>query len=597
MTDIYNKIQNLSANEIRDYFTKNTTSDYYDKASLFAAFAYISEQPEDDDKDSFRKKAYLTYVNKEKESFEKAWNCINRLEGHQSPVDMKIRILKGGSYKIKDYYLENNDLNDIRGASILLTHIEETVIPNEISRAFIPECIVYNGGGNIFAILPENTDADFAKRLEETADKLLVTASVAYCLSEPVNVADILGDNYSSKMAAIENNLDERKKLKIYNTIENEDTSIPNSFEIPFGRNERLNVTFGDVRQCKSEREKKEFCSACGKRFAEFMLNDAPLCRGCLAKRKVGKAAESGIYIKEFIEETKGRRDFEPKKIYSAEDISGDKIAVVYADGNNMGGIIQHFTKITQMMEFSRSVKEITRKEVYNSLCENKVKAFEIVALGGDDVFVIVPAEKSFDFAVSFAKKYKDYFAEYIKNGKYKDMSTMSVGIAAAKSKTPVKILLEAAEDMLKNAKTYEREQKQQNRDGSIAFTVLDSYNASDEYSDSDKNIAKRTMQPYSVKTAGDISEFVKNNSSQTSKSRIRNILDAFVDAECIEEAKLFYNYLNAKEKEKLKLPDISGYTQDSGFYISDNGEYRYFWDDILDLEKLVSEDHNEKSI
>ena len=405
MTDIHNKVKNLSANEIREYLQKNSSDDYYDKVTLITAFAYISEQPSDD-KDSFRKKAYLTYISEDKQSFKKAWECIGCLKGTQSQVvDMNIRILKGGSYKIKDYYLENNDLNDIRGASILLTHIEENVIPGEIIKEFIPECIVYNGGGNIFAILPENADADFSKKLEETADKLLVTASVAYCLSEPVNVTDILGDNYRSKMAAIENTLDERKKLKIYNTIENEDTSIPNSFEIPFGRNERLNVTFGDVRQCKSEREKKEFCSACGKRFAGFMLNDEPLCRGCLAKRKVGKAAESGIYIKEFIEATKDQRDFIPKKIYTAEDISEDKIAVIYADGNNMGGIIQHFSKITQMMEFSRSVKEITRKEVYNALCENKVEAFEIVALGGDDVFVIVPAEKSFDFSVSFAKK------------------------------------------------------------------------------------------------------------------------------------------------------------------------------------------------
>lgn len=590
MTDIYNDVKNLSADKIREYLQTKTESGYCDKASLFIAFSYISEPPEGD-KDSFRKKAYLTYINEDKQTFKKAWDCIGCLEGVKDAVDMKIRILKGGSYKIKDYYLENNDLNDIRGASILLTHIEQNVVPNEIIREFIPECIVYNGGGNIFAILPENADADFAKKLEEMADKLLITASVAYCMSEPINVTDILSDNYRSKMAAIENKLDERKKLKIYNTIKNNDSAIPDSFDIPFGGKEKLSVKFGDVRQCRSERERKEFCSACGKRFAEFTLNDAPLCKGCLTKRKVGKAAESGIYIKEFIEETKRIRDFEPKRIYTAEDISDDKIAVIYADGNNMGGIIQHFSKITQMMEFSRSVKEITRREVYNALCENKVKAFEIVALGGDDVFVIVTAEKSFDFAVSFAKKYKDYFTEYLNGNENEDISTMSVGIAAAKNNTPVKILLEAAENMLDEAKKFEREQEPRNRDGSIAFTILDSYNGSDDNSDSDDDIAKRTMQPYSVKTAVDISNFVKSNSSNASKSRIRNILDAFVGAECIEEAKLFYNYLNAKSKDKLKLPCISGYKYDSGFYVSDKGEYRYFWDDILDLEKLCGQD------
>lgn len=563
-----------SADQIREYVLKNFKEEC-DVISLFVAFAYLSEYEKNEDKNVFRKKAYLAYFNNDKKSFVNAWKCIDYLlDNSKDEPDLYIRILKGGSYKIKNYYLENNDLNDIRGASALLTHIEQNVIPEMIENAFIPECIVYNGGGNIFAVLPKDTDENFPELLEETADKLLVTAKIAYYLSENMPASVILGADYKVKMAAIENCLSDRKNLKLYNTI-SADNNIPDDFMISNGNDEKVNVKFKDVSVYNSQ---KEFCSACGKRYADFKTGGALLCKGCLTKRLAGKAAEKGIYISEFINETK----ITPKTIRTIADISKDKIAVVYADGNNMGGIIQQFNKITDMMKFSRNVKEVTRKEVYKALADNQIKAFEIVALGGDDVFVIVPADKSFNFACSFAKGYKEYFDK-----SYGSSSTMSVGIAAAKNNTPIKILLEAAEEKLSSAKTFEKKRNEIERDGSIAFIILDSYVTSGEESNKSDKTVFNTIQPYSVKTANNISEWVKNHSSQNSKSQIRNLLDAFDNAESTKEAKLFYNYTNAKNDNNISLPEIDGFKLDSGFYLSKKGESFYIWNDILDLQSL----------
>lgn len=578
MTDFKEHKQQIeklsSANKIREYVLNNLKEEC-DYISLFVAFAYLSEYDGKEDKNSFRKKAYLAYISNDKSGFSCAWSCIDYLQ-EKSTVkpDFYIRILKGGSYKIKNYYLENNDLNDIRGASALLTHVEQNVIPKEIEDSFIPECIVYNGGGNIFAILPKDTDDEFPKSLEEKADKLLITAQIAYYLSKPMPVSVILGADYRFKMVEIENCLSDRKNLKLYNTITADDNSIPKDFIIPHGNDEKVYVKFKDVSVYNGERE---FCSACGKRYAKFTTGGNLLCQGCLTKRMTGIAAEQGIYISEFTKET----GITPKKIRTTADISKDKIAVVYADGNNMGGIIQQFSKITQMMKFSRNVKEVTRKEVYKALDDNHINAFEIVALGGDDVFVIVPAEKSFNFACSFAESYKLYFDK-----NYGHSSTMSVGIAAAKNTTPIKILLEAAENELKNAKTFERNQDEKDRDGSISFVILDSYETSGEESDKFDKTVFNTMLPYSVKTAKNISVWVKNHSTQNSKSQIRNLLDAFNNAESIEEAKLFYNYINAKNDNKVSLPKIDGFTLDSGFYKSEKGVF-YIWNDILDLQSL----------
>jgi CRISPR-associated protein Cmr2 len=96
-------------------------------------------------------------------------------------------------------------------------------------------------------------------------------------------------------------------------------------------------------------------------------------------------------------------------------------VAYIYADGNNMSGYIQKEIKTAEdYQEFSQDIFEATQKSVYIALVEHltprKLKnlpqqkesrntngdwihPFEIITIGGDDVLIIVPADKALQIA------------------------------------------------------------------------------------------------------------------------------------------------------------------------------------------------------
>ena len=108
--------------------------------------------------------------------------------------DLSVRALKGGTYKIKGYYMEDNDLTDIRGASTLISEVQNTILPQRLCEMIGFDCILYNGGGNLLALVSGNTDPEIVVQLEQEADAYLVTANSAYYLSEPFLLSEYLGD-------------------------------------------------------------------------------------------------------------------------------------------------------------------------------------------------------------------------------------------------------------------------------------------------------------------------------------------------------------------------------------------------------------------
>lgn len=590
MTDILNK----SADEIySELDTPEKSIEKFDKkynifecdaASLFVALAYLDNPVKDDcEKEELRCEAYKAFFSRNKNKYKKSWKSLDmlcRINNRQDSLTIKIRILKGGSYKIKQYYLENSELQEIRGASNLLTYVEEERVPGIISECYIPECIIYNGGGNILALLPEDCDDDFALHLEQEAGRILISAGIAYYISDVIDAGALFDDDYRNLMSGIENKLNERKKLIITNPIDKLSDIYGNMIKIA-----------GDYVEFKDEVNKEnvksksaKICSSCGKRYAYYRLDGKELCASCLHKRCVGKKIKKSRYIKEYEFYNNGEK---PEFATTLTDIpeksnNNEKyIAVVYGDGNNMGGIIQHFSKITDMMSFSRDVKTIANKAVFEAMGKVGIKRFEVVGLGGDDVFLIIPGNKACNFAVNLIEKYNEQF-EY----KYEDVSTMSVGIAIGKAKMPINILIETAETRLSDAKKVSRVNKDEKcDDGSMAYTIMDTFEA-----DKEKNIfaiAHDTLQPYSTSTAKSVLQLI-NDFKTTGKTRIRNLLNVFAKAESYEEASLFFDYLNAKSnaEQKVILNEITGYElcKDYQGYYRKDGELYYIWKDIINL-------------
>ena len=491
-------------------------------------------------------------------------NAIDYLNG-KSPLthDCSVKAIKGGTYKIKGYYMENNELQDIRGASTLISTIQDDLLPEKLKSLLGYDGVLFNGGGNLFALVPENIQPDIANILEEIADSLLITANSAYYLSEPFMLSDFLGKQYKWLMAKFETELNERKKAKVCFDVK------------PITQYLKQNLLGSDL-SANDLVKTGIYCEKCRKRLATYERKGKILCAGCLHKVHAGEMQKSH-YLDEYSQFT-GISCIVPKTF---ADIDREHIAVVYADGNNMGGIIQNIDSIEKMIHFSDFVKTTMSRIVYSSLSECNITSPEIVALGGDDVFLIIPAEKSVSFAVKLIEKYRKAFSEEFQRAD----STLSVGFCIVKPKTPVKAALEVAEEEMSSAKKLVREN---GGEGSLSFRVFNTYEGS---------VSERgaeTLMPYSVKAAEQLLDYSSSlHKMGDIKTRLQNMSEAFAKADIPEEASLFMDYNNAKESKgkQLELPELDGYVLRDGYYTRNgkyqNGRIGYVWNDLIYLMKF----------
>lgn len=158
-------------------------------------------------------------------------------------------------------------------------------------------------------------------------------------------------------------------------------------------------------------------------------------------------------------------------------------IGLVYADGNGMGTIIKALDSPETYRQFSKIVDESIREAcftAFNQVSEREINNVQealrnqqpfkflpadILLLGGDDLLVALPADRALDFAQKATEtfqrltqekinaledeKTRVFFHEQSNNEGF----TISCGVAIAKSNYPFYLLLDLAEELLKNAK------------------------------------------------------------------------------------------------------------------------------------------------
>jgi CRISPR-associated protein Cmr2 len=213
---------------------------------------------------------------------------------------------------------------------------------------------------------------------------------------------------------------------------------------------------------------------------------------------------------KEEVEEARSLRE-----IASASSPSGF-VAYIYADGNNMGGYIRQKIKTPQSYQlFSEDIFNATEKSVYKALGKylhpyqytpdakssrtNKehvwIHPFEIITIGGDDVLLVVPADK----ALEIAKTIGDEFEEYLwGTGRYsleqtapnllahryttnnlppvsKCILSMSTGVLITAQDTPIYYADKLVSQLLKSAKKYAKELKKDHKyyGGTVDFLIM----------------------------------------------------------------------------------------------------------------------------
>lgn len=187
-------------------------------------------------------------------------------------------------------------------------------------------------------------------------------------------------------------------------------------------------------------------------------------------------------------------------------------VSYIYADGNNMGGYIQKIQTPQEYEKFSDDIFQATEQSVYQALAQhlhphqlNNIKdeekvqrnghwihPFEILTIGGDDVIVIVPADKALAIAKTIGDEFERRLAK-IEDYKlpkrcflhrYHPQSSlasqcqlsMSIGVLITADNTPIYYAQRLTEQLLKSAKKQAKELKKYGYyGGTVDFLVMKS--------------------------------------------------------------------------------------------------------------------------
>lgn len=190
-----------------------------------------------------------------------------------------------------------------------------------------------------------------------------------------------------------------------------------------------------------------------------------------------------------------------------------DYVAYMVADGNGMGILFDRCKTPREIKTLSQRLGEIVR----NSLAEptklllkypSQQKGDRFVPvlpmiLGGDDVFVLLPATWSLSFAQKFCQTFEELMSSFLQEElqlRGVPDPTMAAAVVICKSKYPFQLAHQRGEALLKEAKNLGKRLGRQHH-STINFEVI----IGNRLSDSSREGGYRpTLRPYWVETDSD---------------------------------------------------------------------------------------------
>lgn len=200
----------------------------------------------------------------------------------------------------------------------------------------------------------------------------------------------------------------------------------------------------------------------------------------------------------------------EARSLREIGDSSKGFVAYIYADGNNMGGYIRRRIKTPQAYQsFSESIFEATQQSVYIALAHHLhphlykpdpqstrkkadfIHPFEIITIGGDDVLLVVPADRALEIAKTIAEEFekllKDKYPRSARSipeaHRYCPEAapasecelSMSMGVLITAEDTPIYYADQLVSQLLKSAKKRAKDLKKEHHyySGTIDFLVM----------------------------------------------------------------------------------------------------------------------------
>ncbi len=199
---------------------------------------------------------------------------------------------------------------------------------------------------------------------------------------------------------------------------------------------------------------------------------------------------------------------------FNIEDItaSGENswIAVIHADGNGLGQILQQKGKEisanNKNKAFSKAIEEATKKavqRVFKELIEdtksewNKDGKYRYpirpVVLGGDDLTVIIRADLALDFTNKFLRYFEEISKTEFASLKIAGIEGLSAcaGIAFVKNSYPLHYALDLAEELCKDAKKKVKDGLKPNE---VPLSSLAFYKVQESFISDLDELKKRTL-------------------------------------------------------------------------------------------------------
>lgn len=310
------------------------------------------------------------------------------------------RVLYGaGVQGIQDFIFKTNKLQEIVGASEIVKNIEEEFL--KISGyAREDKNLILNAAGNIKAIFD---DEELLKKVVSDFPKIIMKNAYGITISQAI--VTMTGEKIDEKIAIREL----ETKLK---TQRNKPT-IP------------LDITIGMMAL-----NPKTSRPAVSKKDSEML--------------DMATVQKRDAYKKWFDKNIENEKDFENSKEMDYIANSKGKVAIIHADGNNIGQIL---TKLKiPLSEFSSKLTNATKISFLEA--KGDFKKIRQIVLGGDDMTIICDAS----IALSITKVFLEVFEKETKKIIEGGMSACA-GIAFANKKYPFHYAASLAEELCSVAK------------------------------------------------------------------------------------------------------------------------------------------------
>lgn len=468
--------------------------------------------------------------------------------------------------QIKQYVFPTGRLSEIRGASLLLDELNRDYTRDQFREGES----IYANGGQALGIAPN----------EEVADTIVQRVKEEY--ARRTGIASVTGIHAPYESSRFSSSLQNARQL----LAEEKRT-----------RASHLGGAHAIVRPCQlcgvhpvvkrremHDAESRWVCEGCDKKLdrnAEFVRESRS------TRRAKGLWAEFADHARQH-DPTTWTDDVEPPVDLS--DL-GSHIAVIYADGNNIGKHLVDIETAQDYATFAERLDVSTRNAVYGAISghleprrigSRLVAPFQFILIGGDDVLIVVPAKGSLELARDICEIFQRETISTDASRSDTSGFSMSAAVAIATYSFPFGYLVDTAEQLLNNAKYHgalrqlERRRASPGGDSTpsmIDFAVLTGSSAVDvdiarsamEYGEEgDSARVVLTRRPYSVVELGLLTQVaIELRAKRFSTSHLRQMGDAVVASK--NRAIVHSMVLRARSRTADPLDDLqSGFALDA---------------------------------